>query len=141
MERVAESVVESATATSPEAGASQAMAHVAAELFDPTTFRLDAKRIAEIMNLPLAHIALALGVSASQLHRDSSGWSLQEELGKIVFCYSTLKRILGTRERALIWLNAPHPDLHARSPISLMKERKTDMIVILLQNALAGQMS
>lgn len=117
------------------------MAHVAPELYDPKTSRLDAKLVAQALDLPFARIAQALDVSPTQIQRDSSGWSLQESLGKIAFCYSTLKRVLGTREQALLWLNAPHPDLEARSPISLIKERKTDMIVTLLRNALAGQMS
>jgi uncharacterized protein (DUF2384 family) len=114
---------------------------VTPELYDSKTSRLDAKLIAQALDLPFAQIARALDVSPTQIQRDSSGRSLQEGLGKIAFCYSTLKRVLGTREQALLWLNAPHPDLEARSPISLIKERKTDMIVILLRNALAGQMS
>jgi hypothetical protein len=117
------------------------MAHVATELFDPKTSRLDAKLVAQALDLPFAQIARALDVSPAQIQRDPSGWSLQESLGKIAFCYSTLKRVLGTREQARVWLNAPHPDLGARSPISLIKDRKTDIIVSLLQNALAGQMS
>jgi uncharacterized protein (DUF2384 family) len=117
------------------------MAHVALELFDPKTSRLDAKLVAKALDLPVAHVAQALDVSPPQIQRDPSSRSLQEELGKIAFCYSTLKRVLGTPEQARIWLNAPHPDLGARSPISLIKERKTDMIVTLLRNAMAGQMS
>ncbi|MGA9980666.1 MAG: antitoxin Xre/MbcA/ParS toxin-binding domain-containing protein [Candidatus Sulfotelmatobacter sp.] len=134
-------VERSRTATSPEVSRAHPMAHVAPELYDPKTSRLDAKLVAQALDLPFARIAQALDVSPTQIQRDSSGWSLQESLGKIAFCYSTLKRVLGTREQALLWLNAPHPDLEARSPISLIKERKTDMIVTLLRNALAGQMS
>jgi anti-sigma B factor antagonist len=128
-------------ASPPDASKSHPMAHVALELYDPKTSRLDAKLVAKALDLPFSQLARALGVSAPQIQRDPSGRSLQEDLGKIAFCYSTLRRVLGTRKLALIWLNAPHPDLEARSPISLMKEHKTDMIVILLRNALAGQMS
>jgi hypothetical protein len=149
MERAATTAVESASEAiefvkalaSAEAGKNHPMAHVAAELFDPGNSRLDAKLIAQALDLPFAQIARVLDVSPSQIQRDPSGWSLQEGLGKIAFCYSTLKRVLGTREQARIWLNAPHPDLGARSPISVMKERKTDIIVTLLRNGLAGQMS
>jgi RNA polymerase sigma-70 factor (ECF subfamily) len=121
--------------------ATDPMAHVELELYNSKNSRLDAKLVAKALDLPVAHIAQALGVSAPQVQRDSSGRSLQEELAKIAFCYSTLRRVLGTQEKARIWLNAPHPDLGARSPISLIKDRKTDMIVTLLQNALAGQMT
>lgn len=149
MERVPESAIEPAAEAvefvevlpSAEVGKSHPMAHVAAELFDAKNSRLDAKLVAQALDLPFAQIARVLDVSPSQIQRDPSGRSLQEDLGKIAFCYSTLKRVLGTPEQARIWLNAPHPDLGARSPISVMKERKTDMVVILLRNALAGQMS
>lgn len=117
------------------------MAHVARELFDPETRRLDAKRVAEALDLPFAQIARSLGVSPTQIQREPDGRSLQAELAKIAFCYSTLKSILGTRDQVLLWMNAPHPDLGGRQPMSLLPERKTDMIVTLLQNALAGQMS
>jgi len=117
------------------------MAHVARELYDPKTLRLDAKRVADELDLTYAQIARALGVSPTQIQREPAGRSLQSELGKIAFCYSTLKSILGTRDQVLLWMNAPHPDLGGRQPMSLLPEGKTAMIVTLLQNALAGQMS
>src|SRR5271167_770854 len=113
----------STTVTSPQVSRVDPMAHVTPELYDPKTSRLDAKLVAKALDLPFAQIARALDVSPTQIQRDSSGWSLQEGLGQIAFCYSTLKRVLGTREQALLWLNAPHPDLEARSPISLIKDR------------------
>src|ERR1700690_1318500 len=104
-----EPLVESAQPVAPPAvSASHAMAHVILELYDPKTSRLDAKLVANALDLPFAQIARALDVSPTQIQRDPSGRSLQDDLAKIAFCYSTLKRVLGTREQTLLWLNAPH---------------------------------
>jgi hypothetical protein len=117
------------------------MEHVDPALHDPKTHQLDARRIAGVLDFPLRRMSRALGVSPALLQKSPAGWSLQDELRKIAFCYSTLKRVLGTHDQVLLWLNAPHPDLDAHTPMSLIAEGRSDAVVALLRNTLAGQMS
>lgn len=117
------------------------MGHVQSELHDPESQRLDAQRIARTLNLPLSRLSRALRVSPALLQKSPDARSLQPGLANIAFCYGALKEVLGTREQALLWLSAPHPDLEAHTPLSLIEEGKSGAVVDLLKNALAGQMS
>lgn len=126
------------TETSPE---THLMAHVLTELHDPDSGRLDAEKIAKVLDISVSRLSRAVGVTPAALQKNPSSRSIQDALSKIAFCYGTLEKLLGSRNTTITWLHAPHPDFGGRSPLSLIEEGKADAVVGLLNDVLAGQIS
>ncbi len=116
-------------------------AHLLPDLNDPATGRLDAKRIANHLAIPLSSLAEAIGRSDSAVHKSPAAPSLQELLVPIARSLVILSRLLRQREHVLAWLNSPHPDLGSRTPLSLILSGKASTVAQMLEAALAGQLS
>ncbi len=116
-------------------------AHVLPEIHDSDTGRLDAKRIAEYLSVPLSALAEAIGKNIATVHKSPSASSLQEDLAPIARILGILVPLLRSREHILAWLNSPHPDIGARTPMSFILDRKAMAVAELLEAALAGQPS
>jgi len=116
-------------------------AHVLPELHDPDTGRLDAKRIADYLSVPLSTLAEAIGKNIAAVHKSPSAPALQENLAAIARILGILVPLLRTRERVLAWLNSPHPDIGGRIPMSFILDGKGVAVAELLEAALAGQPS
>jgi Protein of unknown function (DUF2384) len=107
-------------------------------LHDPATGRLDAGRIAGYLQLPLKHLAEALGRNYPSVHKSPSALSLQPLLRPVKRILEILDEILQDRSKSLIWLNSPQPDLGRRTPLEVMLEGRAAVIEDLLEGALAG---
>jgi DNA-binding response OmpR family regulator len=116
-------------------------AHWVPELHDPATGRLDAKRIAAYLEVPVAAIARGIAKSTQAVHKSPATSSLQDDLGAIVRVISILSRLYGTRGHVVSWLNSPHPDLGNRRPLAVILEGKALAVAEMLEAALAGQPS
>lgn len=116
-------------------------AHVLPEVHDSDTGRLDAKRIAEYLSVPLSALAEAIGKNIATIHKSPSASTLQESLSPIVRILGILVPLLRSREHILAWLNSPHPDMGARTPMSFILDGKAVAVAELLEAALAGQPS
>lgn len=129
-------------ASEPEPwGRSSAAAHVVRDLHDAETGRLDARRIADYLVVPLAVLATALDVKVATLHKTPASTSLQPKLAPIAWIIGVLLLVFRSREDALAWLNSPHPDLGKRQPMSFILEGKATSIAEMLEATLAGQPS
>lgn len=108
------------------------------QLHDPDSGRVDAKRVADYLGVPLAKLAPALGVKYGTLFKTSSAESVQESLRPIKRVLTILNDMVGDRQTVRAWLNAPHADLGMRTPIRVILEGHVDALLRLLENALEG---
>lgn len=131
-------VIEPKDALNPWGPASLA-AHVVRDLHDPETGRLDAKRIAEYLALPLSTLANGLGRSVAAVHKSPASLPLQEKLAPIAWTIGALSLVLRSRDNLLTWLNSPHPDLDGHTPMSLIVSGRAVEISEMVKAALAGQ--
>jgi len=115
--------------------------HVLPELHDPSSGRLDAKRIAEYLGVALSAFAKFSKMSVPGLHKSPASVSLQEVLIPIARSVTILSQLLGSKEQVRAWMNSPHPDLGGRTPISVVLEGKSRAVRDMLEAALAGQPS
>ena len=115
--------------------------HVVLDLHDPETGRLDAKRIAAYLHIPLSSLAAVTGGSVAAIHKAPAGNSLQPALAPIARTISLLSEALRSKEHVQAWLNSPHPDLGGQIPIRLVLEGHADTVADMLDAALAGQPS
>jgi CheY-like chemotaxis protein len=122
-------------------GSHSMAAHVVRGLHDPDTGRLDAKRIADYLAVPLSSLAEAIEKSPQAVHKSPASMSLQEKLAPIAWTIGALSLVLGSRETVLAWLNSPHPDIGGRTPIAFILKGRSNTIAEMIEAALAGQPS
>ena len=122
-------------------GSESLAAHVVRELHEPETGRLDARRIAEYLALPISALADALDRSVAAIHKSSASLPLQQKLAPIAWTIGALSLVLRSRNNVLAWLNSPHPDLEGHTPISIILSGRATELSEMLRAALAGQPS
>ncbi|MEK7405590.1 MAG: antitoxin Xre/MbcA/ParS toxin-binding domain-containing protein [Acidobacteriota bacterium] len=110
-------------------------------LHDPSSGRLDAKRIAEYLGVPVSSLARALGKKTAAVHKSPAAASLQDELAPIARTVGILQEFLRSPEEIRAWLNSPHPDLGNETPMSLLLDGKGVGVADMLEAALAGDFS
>ncbi|MGZ3447890.1 MAG: antitoxin Xre/MbcA/ParS toxin-binding domain-containing protein [Myxococcaceae bacterium] len=112
--------------------------HASAELHDPESGRVDARRVASFFGLSLSAVAKLLGRSPQSVHRTPDAPGLQRPMSVLVRIATSLLALFGTPEKARLWLNAPHPDLDHVAPLELVKVKKAVVVAELLEDALLG---
>jgi FixJ family two-component response regulator len=108
------------------------------ELHDPTTGRIDAKKMAAFLAIPLAQLAGALDVPPATVHKTPSAPGLQKGLQPIKRTVDLLSRATRSPFDARAWLNNPHSDLGGRTPMDVILGGQADAVSTLLENAMAG---
>jgi putative toxin-antitoxin system antitoxin component (TIGR02293 family) len=82
---------------------------------------------------PMAEIDAVVIPSRTLQHRRSRREKLTVEESdrvlRVIRVLSLTESVYGSRERALAWLRRPHPRLHGRTPLSLLKTDAGSRIV------------
>jgi CheY-like chemotaxis protein len=113
-------------------------ATVLPELHDPHTGRLDAKRVADYLDVPLARLAAAIGKGYKAVFKSPSSAALQPLLAPIHSLLLALRRVYGDRRETLVWLNTPHGELGGVQPLALVLGGRAEVVADLVEGALAG---
>ena len=108
------------------------------ELHDSTTGRVDAKKLAEYLAIPLASLANAIGKDYKAVFKTPASEPLQSALAPIHRTVMALDRYFGRRKESLAWLNTANPELDARRPKDFILEGKAEIVADMLEGALAG---
>lgn len=101
--------------------------------------RLDARRIAEYLDVPLRDVAAAVRRNYTTVHKKPDAVSLQTSLQPFWRIASALERLLPTPADARKWLNQPHPGLGDRTPLEVMLEGRPGAVLTLLHAGLEGE--
>lgn len=115
--------------------------HVHADLHDPNSGRLDARRIAAYLRISLSSLAAATDRSVAAIHKAPAADSLQLPLAPVARTISMLSEILQSEECVRTWLHSPHPDLANQIPMRLILAGRAGAVADMLAAALAGQPS
>jgi len=107
-------------------------------LRDPSNGRLDAKRVADYLDVPLKQLADALGENYKAIHKTPSKAALQPKLLPIERTVAILDERFGGRGRARAWLNTPHPVLDGRTGLDLILAGHATVVSDMLEAAEAG---
>jgi len=108
------------------------------QLHDRDSGRVDARRVADYLGVPLAKLASALGAKYRTLFKTPAAESVQESLRPIKRVLTILSGMVGDQRMVRAWLNSPHADLGMRTPIQVMLEGHVDAVLRILENALEG---
>jgi len=110
---------------------------VRADLHNPQSGRIDAKRVAEALGVKLTQLPQALNVGYKALHKTPDAPALQGRLQPIKDAIVLVSRFVRTQD-VRVWLNSPHPDLRRRKPLDVILSGRASAVVTMLENALAG---
>ena len=95
------------------------------ELHDENTGRIDARKVAEFMGVPLKPLAEGLGLNYKAVHRNPSAGGFQEALRPVKRSLEILHEFFGPKETIRIWLNTPHPDLDGTTSLeTILRARR-----------------
>ena len=108
------------------------------ELHDPATGRIDAKKLAHYLKIPLASLANAIGKEYKAVFKTPASEALQPSLAPIHRTVVALDRYFDRREESLAWLNTANPELGAKRPKDLLLDDKAEIVADMLEGALAG---
>jgi uncharacterized protein (DUF2384 family) len=98
--------------------------------------RLSAKRIAGRFGMSVAELARALGKSRQTVTKTDDAEAIQEGLAP--FARIARLRAVLSEEDFRAWLNLPHEALEGRRPLTLIRERRADVVADLATDMLSG---
>lgn len=107
-------------------------------LHDSRTRRIDARRLATYLDVPLSTLARAVGKDYKAVFKSPASAPIQPRLAPIHRTVVALERILGSRSGALAWLKGPNEKLGGITPMQLVLEGRCEVVAQLLDAALAG---
>lgn len=108
-------------------------------LHNPDTGRLDARRMAEYLGVPLTLLAAAIQRPYQGLYKTPDSPAAQEALRPIKRALSILYELSGENDAAVrAWLNTPHPDLGEITPLQAIMNGHAGAVEGMLAGALAG---
>lgn len=118
----------------------QLLEHTVLGAHNPATGRLDALRLAKVLNLTTKEMADILQRTSRGLVKNPDSQQLQSKMVRLVRIITQLRELLdGSMEYVKIWLRAPHPDLKGRTPLSYLVEGKPEVVEALIHAYEAGQ--
>lgn len=118
---------------------SAAPASSAPALHDPASGRIDARRLARYLDVPLAAIARAAGKNYQAVFRSPASVPLQPRLAPIHRAVVSLEPVLGGRAAVLAWLSASNGAFGGRTPLSLVMGGEAATVVGLVEETVAGR--
>lgn len=108
------------------------------ELHDAATGRVDARKLAGHLGLPLRRLATGLRLNPRTLQRNPAAESLQPALLPVKRIAELLDDFFGKPEMARAWLNTPHPDLGGQTALAMILANNAAAVSRILENAAAG---
>ena len=132
IDRLASSVREAVQAYAP------ARPPLVAALHDPESGRIDARRLAAYLDVPLSALSRAIGKQYKAVFKSPSSGVLQARLAPLHRMVVALHRVFGERSRVLVWLNSPNAELGGAAPIGLVMEGRAGVVADLVEGTLAG---
>jgi hypothetical protein len=108
------------------------------ELHDKATGRIDARKVAVYMGVPLKRLAEDLQLNYKAMHRNPSAEAFQSVLKPIKRSLEILHEFFNKPETIRVWLNTPHPDLDGSTALEMIFAGNSTAVLRILENAAAG---
>lgn len=125
------------TAEDRRAHAADLLKVVTPEVRDVQSGRLDARRIAEDMEMSMAALARASGASQRTLSSEPDSPAAQAGLLPVARLSSVLSRLF-LPEHKRVWLQTPHPRFGDRSPMQAIEDGEADLVLLSVESARDG---
>jgi hypothetical protein len=108
------------------------------ELHDEASGRIDGRKLAVYMGVPLKRLAEGLQVNYKAIHRNPSADAFQSSLKPVKRSLEILHEFFNKPETVRAWLNTPHPDLNGSTALEMILSNNSKAVLRILENAAAG---
>ena len=108
------------------------------ELHEEANGRIDARKLAVYMGVPLKRLAEAMQLNYKALHRSPSTEAFQPALKSVKRSLEILHQFFHKPETVRVWLNTPHPDLDGHTALEMILANNPNAVLRILENAAAG---
>ncbi|HEU0013852.1 MAG TPA: hypothetical protein VFQ45_09215 [Longimicrobium sp.] len=108
------------------------------ELRDEISGRIDARRVAGYLQVPLRQLCGALRLPYGRVHKTPDAAGLQRAFAPLVRVLELADTALGSREAVRMWLNRPLYELENDSPLAVVLAGEAGAVQTLLENARIG---
>jgi hypothetical protein len=108
------------------------------ELHDKASGRIDARKLAAYMGLPLKRLAQGLQLNYKSVHRNPSSEAIQPVLKPVKRSMEVLHDFFHKPETVRAWLNTSHPDLDGHTAMEMILANNTAAVLRILESAAAG---
>ena len=120
----------------------QLLEHTLLSAHDPKTGRLDARRLADALEITHKQMAAIVGYTPTGLGKNPASPRLQPKLRELMRLIQRLRELLdGRMDLVRIWLKAPHPYLDGAPPLEYLetgREAAVDTLVHLMETGQPG---
>ena len=108
------------------------------DLHDAKTGRIDARKVADYMGVPLKRLAEGLRLNYKAVHRNPIAEATQGALQPVKRSLEILNLYFRKPELVRAWLNTPHPALDGKTALGAILDNEAGAVQIVLESALAG---
>jgi hypothetical protein len=102
-----------------------------------TSGRIDARKIAEFLDIKLTELCKGLDLNYSAVHKSSDSVNIQSALQPVKRSLEILQDLFENRDTIRAWLNVSHPEL-GMTPLEAILSKKSEALQGMLENALEG---
>jgi DNA-binding NarL/FixJ family response regulator len=127
-----------ASAAARTSGAGKRPVEPSTELHDEESGRIDARRLAEYLDVPLTALSRAVGKGYKAVFKSPASAALQPLLTPVHRVIVALQRVYGDRAKVLAWLNSANLELGGARPIDLVLDGRAEAVADLVEATLAG---
>jgi len=108
------------------------------ELHDEATGRIDARKVADYMGVPLKRLAEGLQLNYKAVHRSPTAEALQPSIKPVKRSLEILHEFFHKPETVRAWLNTPQPDLDGDTALDMILAVNVTAVLRILENVAAG---
>jgi hypothetical protein len=105
---------------------------------NPQSGRIDAKRVAAFLGIPLRRLTEALGLAYVNVHKTPDSPGIQAVLRPLAQIVELLNELSSGPQDIKVWLNRPLRELEGDSPLATILAGEADAVETLLWNVLEG---
>ena len=110
-------------------------------LYDTESYRLNAKKVADVFGLNLRQLSVLLEALPQAVHKTPDSERLQGKLRLFERIAKGLSLVDKDENSFRRWLNAPNPELEQKTPLEIIREGRGEVVANLVEDALLGQPS
>src|ERR1039458_7850153 len=98
-------------------------------LHDAVTGRIDARKVADLMGVPLKRFAEGIRLNYKAAHRNPAAGAIQEALQPVKRSLEILHEFFGKPQVIRAWLNTPHPDLDGSTALETILDNNAKAVL------------
>jgi hypothetical protein len=125
-------------ATASAEGGNGVLGSYSGTVHNPQSGRIDAKRVASFLGIPLRRLTEALGLAYGTVHKTPDASSIQATLRPLAQIVELLNELSARPQDIKVWLNRPLPELEGDSPLATILAGEAEAVETLLWNAREG---